>query len=133
MKQTDIFQTHMTPKEIQSVDQVLLQGLPLRHKRQPKMTCINKDRLGSLSWLRVPLLLLGVIGALGLLAHYKPRFAEVSSVVYWPNWWISVVFLGLAGCVFFLLLIDWIYLTASKFMRSIQQKKNPRRLNWRSQ
>jgi len=68
--------------------------------------------------LRVPILLLGVVGALGLLAQYRPQFVRVVPVMYWPNWWLSVAFLTLAGVVTAVLTADWIAVRFLKRSRS---------------
>lgn len=113
MNNTTIRQVQKTPnqqeqKNTNVTDRMLLWGLPVRHSAQlPETDRPQKDWFVSLLWLRVCLLLLGVVGALGLLAHYNPRFAEVSQITCWPGWTLSVIFLGLAGCVFMVLLIDW--------------------------
>lgn len=136
MKQTDNLQKQMTPVQDRRykgplADQSVLHGLPLRPVCESRNETAGSDWLASFMWLRVPLLLLGVVGALGLLAHYKPRFAEVSAIIHWPGWWVSVIFLGIAGCVFFLLLIDWLYVLSLKCVRSVQRKNHPEQRTWR--
>jgi hypothetical protein len=113
------------------VDQSLLGGLPLRPLRERQEDSVEVNRLDLFIWLRVPLLLLGVIGALGLLAHYRPGFADFSSMIHWPGWWMSIVFLSLAGYVFVILLIDWFYVAALKRRRMNQSKTLSEQTNWR--
>lgn len=81
--------------------------------------------------LRVPILLLGVVGAMGLLAYYRPHLVRVVPVMYWPNWWVSVIFLTLAGVVTAVLTADWIAVRLLKRPRSHQTDKN-RVFLWRS-
>jgi hypothetical protein len=136
MKQRDILQKQMTPVQIYDrknplADQSVLGGLPLRPVHNIGILHSSDDRLAFLMWLRIPLLLLGVVGALGLLAYYKPWFAEASSMIRWPDWRISVAFLGLAGCVFVVLLADWFYVTALKCIRFYQRRNESGQTNWR--
>lgn len=115
----------------ETTDQVLLYGLPLRHSQQDKTADPAQDRISSFVWLRVPVLLLGVVGALGLLAQDNPRFAQQTSLIHWPGQWVSMVFLGLAGCVFVLLLAERLYVNVCRCIRLIHRKRNPERINWR--
>ena len=113
-------------------DQILLGGLPFRHNRRLQKVCLGKDWFASLIWLRVPLLLLGIVGALGLLAQYNARFAQTFRMIHWPDKTLSYVFLGIAGCVFALLLAEWIYVQAIRCAWALQRKRISGHENWRS-
>ncbi len=115
----------------ETMDGALLWGVPVRHFRQPVEKVPAKSRFSVLNWFRVPLLSLGIIGALGLLAHYNPRFAEASRLIAWPGWVISVIFLGLAGCVFVALLIESIGVRASRYLRSLRRRGHLGQIAWR--
>lgn len=117
----------------EAMDQVLLWGLPIRHfRREPESGRSGVDRKEPLLWLRIPLLLLGVVGALGLLAHYNSRFAEATRIVYWPGWGICVGLLAVAGCVFLVLLVDW---AAGRIVHAVRLRRREgqtRPIHWRS-
>ena len=120
-------------KQNPATDQSLLQGLPLRHRQKDDPICEAKDWFASVSWLRVPLLALGIVGALGLLAEDNARFAKMTSLIHWPDAWISMVFLSVSGCVFFFLLAECIFVRVNRCIRLYQRKRNPERINWRCQ
>lgn len=121
-----------TQKQNSAADQSLLLGLPLRHCRKDDPAGAATDWFASLSWLRAPLLALGIIGALGLLAEDNARFAKMTSLIHWPGAWISFVFLGISGCVFFFLLVECIFVRVTRCIRLYQRKQNPERINWRT-
>lgn len=132
MKQSQILQKQMIPQRRSPLaDQFVLGGLPLRPSGQVSPSNVSDDRLAFLMRLRVPLLLLGVVGALGLLAHTRPWFAKLSSFIIWPDWRISATFLGVAGYVIVVLVADWLYIKVMKWLRAYRQKKNPGQANWR--
>ena len=137
MKNISIQQKHTVPNQHSRLqeeltDQVLLGGLPMRHNRQLHRVYPGQNWFDSLIWLRIPLLLLGIIGALGLLAQYNAWFAGVSRRIYWPDERVSFVFLGIAGCIFVLLLAEWIYVQVIQSILAFQRRKNPSPCNWRS-
>lgn len=113
-------------------DYSVLQSVP-RRSFCPVRTrgSVREEWAAVFNGLRVPVLLLGVVGALGLLAHYRPEFLRIVPMMYWPNWWVSVIFLALAGAVTAALTADWI---AVRFLKRFRTRRpdSRRAYLWRS-
>jgi hypothetical protein len=99
-------------------DHFILHGVPRRSHCPVRSSPGRREEWAAvLNRLRVPFLLLGVVGALGLLAHYRPEWARLLPGMYRPNWWVSIFFLALAGSVTAVLTADWIAVRIQKRMR----------------
>ncbi|HOK67277.1 MAG TPA: hypothetical protein PK054_01705 [Anaerohalosphaeraceae bacterium] len=132
-----IWESH--PKQdVSSSDKDTLKDYSILQKAPRRCSCPvraggsrREEWAAVFNGLRVPILLLGVVGALGLLAHYRPQFVRVVPVMYWPNWWISVLFLTLAGIVTAVLTADWI---AVRFLKRFRNSRTDGRDEyvWRS-
>jgi len=123
MKKTILTRFNRTPaaadRELLK-DYSILQGVPLRSSCPVGSGNRREEWAAVFNELRVPFLLLGIVGALGLLAHYRPDFAKTISIAYWPSWGLSIVFLSLAGFVAAVLTVDWI---AVRLRKRVQSRK----------
>ena len=114
---------------VKIIHEAQLRGLPLRHQPSSVIrTRVSMDWFASLVWIRIPLLLLGVVGALGLLAKYNNRFAALTRMIQWPTTQTSYVLLGISGFVFTLLVLERLMLLLDRF---IQSPVDQQRTNWR--
>ncbi|MBP6124786.1 MAG: hypothetical protein KA469_02695 [Phycisphaerae bacterium] len=125
MKKTILTRFNRTPaaadRELLK-DYSILQGVPLRSSCPVGSGNRREEWAAVFNELRVPFLLLGVVGALGLLAHYRPDFAKTISIAYWPSWGLSIVFLSLAGFVTAVLTADWISVRLRKRAQSRKRR-----------
>ncbi len=132
-----IWGSHPNPN-INPLNKEMLKDYSILQKAPRRCSCsvraggsLREEWAAVFNGMRVPILLLGVVGAMGLLAHYRPEFVRVVPVMYWPNWWISVLFLTLAGIVTAVLAADWI---AVRFLKRFRTRQNDgcREYAWRS-